>query len=397
MRSGCLSDKRDREAPMVLHLIASNFFGGPEKQILLHASRAHARSLRVGVGVFGGKGMNADLADRCAERGIPTFVLNTDRKIDLSSILMLRRIVQEQRVDIVCSHGFKADVYNVAVSKLIDLRTVGFVRGDTAENFKVALYTCIDRYAIKTFDKVIAVSDSQKTQALRYGVSPDRIEVVRNAIDIPDIQASAAREQGDVEAVADIVANDNYILAVGRLSPEKGHLVLVEAMPQVLRHCPDIKLLIVGDGQEAVPLSEKIRALSLDGQVVLAGFSKQPAYYIRRAAVLVNPSLSEGLPNVVLEARALRTPVVATDVGGVSEVMADGRGGLLVPPNDPEKMAHAIVRLLQNSAMRTGIAEEGYGEFQTRFDADAQTDALLAIYRTLRREPAEHASMGRCA
>lgn len=382
---------------MVLHLIASNFFGGPEKQILMHAARACARGIRLGVAVFEGPGMNTDLVEHCAAKQVPVYRIKADRKIDLASLRRLRKLVHDLQVDILCSHGFKADVYNWVVSKIRRHKTIAFVRGDTAENFKVAVYTKISRLAVRTFDQVIAVSDSQRAKAIRWGVDPDRIEVVRNAIDIEEMQSAAIKQPGDLKGIADIIGNGRYMVAVGRLSPEKGHRVLVEAMSQVVRQCPDVRLFIIGEGQEADVLLGQIRTLGLDGHVRLAGFSRQVASYIRHAAMLVNPSYSEGLPNVVLEARALNTPIVATKVGGVPEIIADGCGGWLVAPGDPEAMARAIIRLWEGGDLvRKRLVEEGYGEFRHRFDASLQTECLLGIYDALRGNLNRDVSVGRC-
>lgn len=373
---------------MVLHLIASSFFGGPEKQILMHATRACARGIRLGVAVFDGPGMSTELVERCAAKQVPVYRVKADKKIDLASLRSVGNLVRNLQVDMLCSHGFKADVYNWVVSKIRRQKTISFVRGDTAENFKVAVYTTISRLVVRTFDQVIAVSDSQKAKAIQYGVGLERIDVVRNAIDIGEIQSLAATQRGDLAGIADIVANERYIVAVGRLSPEKGHRVLVDAMPLVLKHCPDVRLVLIGEGQETDMLSEQIRARGLSDHVILAGFSRHAAFYICRAAMLVNPSFSEGLPNVVLEARALKTPIVATNVGGVSEIMADGCGGWLVPSGDPAAMAHAIRRIWEGGDLaRKGLAAEGYAEFERRFDASLQTDRLLGIYDGLRGNP----------
>lgn len=383
---------------MVVHLIASNFFGGPEKQILMHATRACARGAQVGVAVFEGPGMSTELAEQCVRRNVPAYCIQSGNKIDVPSLHQLKRLIEEQQVDIVCSHGFKADVYNWVVSQIRQYRTVSCVRGDTAENFKVAVYTRISRLAVRTFDRIIAVSDSQRTKAIGFGVKPDRIDVVRNAIDIEEVRAAATKEEGDLDGIADLVRTGRYMVAIGRLSPEKGHRVLVEAMPLVLEQCPDAKLVIIGEGQERESLATRIRTLGLERHVRLAGFTRHPAYYIRHASLLVNPSFSEGLPNVVLEARALETPIVATRVGGVLEIMADGCGGWLVPAGDPEAMAQAIIRLWDAGAqVRRRLVEEGYTEFQARFDAGFQTDCLLGFYDALRGSRRGDAPVGRCA
>ncbi len=373
---------------MVLHLIASSFFGGPEKQILTHLASAARSGLRVGACAFAGTGMSTELAERALSLGIPSFLIETDNKFDLRSLRRFRDIIRENGVRIVCSHGFKADFYTYLVSKLTPVAKIGFVRGDTSENLKVRFYTMIDKAVIRRYGRVVTLSEAQKRKLVGLGVPEGRISVIFNAIDIDAIRKAASREIGDLPGEKEFVGSRRFIVTVGRLSPEKGHAVLLEAMPDILAAQPDLRLVMVGDGQERSRLEAGIRRLGLRESVLMPGFSRTAAYYMKKAEIVVNPSFSEGMPNVVLEARALKVPVVATDVGGVSEIMPKGQGGVLVPPGDPRSLAAAVARLAGDGDLARRAVEDGYGEFCRRFSVECQTASLLELYRSLERRSA---------
>lgn len=369
---------------MVLHVIASNFFGGPEKQILTHLVMAKKREFPIGVCVFAGKGMNTELAESAASLGIPSYRIETDSKFDMRSLLQLRGILAENNVRLVCSHGFKADFYSFAVSKLRKIRRIAFVRGDTSENLKVRIYNLLDRSLLKGFDRIITLSHAQQMKLERLGIPPSSISVVQNAIDVEKIRNAAEAQTGDLGEFGGENRAGGYLVSVGRLSPEKGHAVLIDAMREVVAAHPEIRLLILGDGQERPDLEGRVRKLGLERYVLMPGFSRAVPYYLKRSRLLVNPSFSEGMPNAVLEARALCIPVVATDVGGVSEIVSkELGGGLLVPPGDAGALAGGINKMLDSPESEVDQAKERFEEFRVRFGTESQTRRLMEIYSSV--------------
>lgn len=368
----------------MLHFIASNFFGGPEKQILTHLLKAREQQFSIGVCVFAGKGMNTELADSASSQGVPSFRIETDSKFDVRSLLQFKRILAENDVRIVCSHGFKADFYSFAVSKLRVIRRIAFVRGDTSENFKVRMYNLLDRKLLKGFDHVVTLSHAQRKKLEGLGIPPSSVSVVPNAIDVEKIRNAADGQTGDLEDLGEEIRAGNYIVSVGRLSPEKGHAVLIDAMRVVVSEHPGIRLMILGEGQERSNLEARIRKFGLERHVLMPGFSRNIPYYMKHSRLLVNPSFSEGMPNAVLEARALGIPVVATDVGGVSEIVSkELGGGMLVPPGDAEKLAGGINEILRSPDFDSDKAKERFEEFRVRFDTESQTRRLMEIYSSI--------------
>jgi len=167
---------------------------------------------------------------------------------------------------------------------------------------------------------------------------------------------------------------------VARLEPEKGHRNLVAAMPAILRSAPDAWLAVVGEGSQADALRAQEATLDVASRVVFTGRRDDVVALTADLTIAVMPSLREAQGISILEAMALRRPVVATTVGGIPEVVTDGVDGLLVPPADPAALAKAVGRLIRDPELRARVGEAGYRTVADRFSIDAQVRRIEAVY-----------------
>jgi glycosyltransferase involved in cell wall biosynthesis len=183
-----------------------------------------------------------------------------------------------------------------------------------------------------------------------------------------------------------LTLDQQVILFVGSLSEHKGVAFLITALDQVVRAHPDAALVIAGSGPLETDLRRHTTEMRLDSRVRFAGrisYREIPAY-MAAADVLVHPSLDEGLPRVVLEAMAMKLPVVASRVGGIPEVVIDGRTGLLVPAGDPDSLAHALQRVLASMQLARGWGEEARASVEATYSFEAG----IALYADLLAEVA---------
>ncbi len=177
-----------------------------------------------------------------------------------------------------------------------------------------------------------------------------------------------------------------FLLCVGRLDPQKGHLVLFEAMREVVRRVPAARLVVAGAPQQAsVEYVAELRALATSPElreaILLIGERRDVPRLMAACDLFVLASLWEGLGLVFLEAMAAAKPVVATRVSAVPEVVLDGETGLLVPPGDPEALAGALIRLCEDAGLRRRLGLAGYRRVREHFSADRMVDETIAIYR----------------
>jgi len=371
--------------PVVCHLRPTNFLGGPEKQILEQCRALDPERWRAVIGTFREGRSRIDLIARAEEGGIPTFLIDTRTGFSPSAIGQLRRHLVRFGVDVLATHGYKADIVGYWATRGTSIPLLVCTRGFTGENLRVRAYEWVDKRFLHRADHVLAVSDGTRRVVEREGVPSRRISVVHNGVRVPGRPVPPA----ELRAELGLPEEARIVLSVGRLSREKGHRYLVEATPSVIAARPDVHVVLVGDGRERPALERRIQELNLVSRIHFAGFRTDPLQCIRAATLVANPSLTEGSPNIVLETLSLGKPIVATDVGGVSEILTHGVTGWLVPPSDPLALARGIEFILDHPALADTIGNQGLETVKREFSFETQTRRIMDVYdRVLGNAPA---------
>ncbi len=239
------------------------------------------------------------------------------------------------------------------------------------------------RLAARHAKRFICVSDDTAQHVLRHRVVPRRkIEVIHNGVDI-DLFASARSEREQVRLELGIPPESPVIGTVGRLSAIKRQDILIRAFAGVLQQIPDARLLLVGDGPEREHLLALSAALGLGERVHFAGYRADRQRCLAAIDLFSLSSDSEGTPLALLEAWAACLPVVVTAVGGLPELVENGKTGVLVPPSDPQSFTDAFTRLLRDAPLRTAMAEAGHATVCARFSLQAMADRYVQEYKLL--------------
>ncbi len=215
--------------------------------------------------------------------------------------------------------------------------------------------------------KLVVVSQVTRRQAEEEGVHSGRIVVIPNGISIPPVDP--ATRQAFKEYLP-IKPDDLAVLFAGRLFPEKGPDVLVQAIPLVIRKCPQALFIIAGSGPMLETLQAEVTQKGAGDSVRFLGFRDDVPLLMSVAGVFVLPSRSEGMPNALIEAMGMGAAVVAADVGGVREIVQNGSNGLLVPPEDPAALAEALVQVCTDPLLRSRLAKAGRECVATQFTLD---------------------------
>jgi succinoglycan biosynthesis protein ExoA len=366
----------------ILHLIASNFVGGPEKQILHHALDLQNSDFEVWVGSFRDRPEKAAILQQAEESGLRTYESLSSGRFDPRAVFELASFLKRQKIQLLCTHGFKANTVGALAKNVAGVPQIAFCRGWTAETPRVRAYEALERRFLALADRIICVSEAQAEYFSTKHLLQPRISVVHNAmLDSIDTGAEFDREAAKTEL--GFSPTTLLIGAVGRLSVEKGQRYLVEAAPGLVREFKDLKIVLLGEGRERASLESQIKQLSLENVVVLPGFHTNVARWMQAFDVLANCSLTEGIPNAILEALAVGTPVVATAVGGVPELIKDRETGLLVAPGSSEALAHGLAKVLRDSSLASKLGQAGRDWVRTRFSASVQRESLLEAYRQI--------------
>jgi glycosyltransferase involved in cell wall biosynthesis len=236
---------------------------------------------------------------------------------------------------------------------------------------------------LRMFDKIIAVSHDVRAELLEQGIPPDKVVVIPNSVDVGHFSPGES-SRGEIDSGLES-AQRPVILFVGRLVYEKGLDVLLKAFRLLSEGCGEmpLQLHLVGDGPLRSELQHMADGLGIADDVCFAGNKDNVRDYMRRAQVFVLPSRSEGMPLALLEAAACGLPLIATPVSGSVEVIEDGVNGLLVPPEDPPRLAQALLKVLQDRALARRMGLLARQTVVDRYSLDVIADRHLALYLDL--------------
>jgi glycosyltransferase involved in cell wall biosynthesis len=292
-----------------------------------------------------------------------------------------RRFLRVTACDVLLCHGYKAHMLGRLAARRVGIPAVAVSRGWTGESRKVKLYEWLDRRHLRFMDHVVCVSDGQAEKVRKWcRVPASRTTVIRNSA---RLAAFETRDPTERDRLRGFFASDSrvsqIVLAAGRLSPEKGFGVLIEAATAICREHRAAGVVLFGEGALRGELERGVADAGLAGRFVMPGFRTDLDSLIGAADVVVLPSFTEGLPNIALEASAAGVPVVATAVGGTPEAVADGESGFLVPPGQPGALAAKVGELLRDSGLRARMGTASREFMRTRFTFDAQAAAYLQL------------------
>jgi len=306
--------------------------------------------------------------------GIPVEPVRMRGTTDLGAVLRLRRLIRERGVSLVHTHSsVDSWLAGVAAKSLgrpvVRTRHVSIpIRRRRALVYRLA-------------DRIITSGESVRSIVIAAGIAPERVVTISAGVDADrfhsGVSGKAVRGELGLGAapVVGLVAN---------VRGSKGHNVFLEAARTVLASAPGARFLIVGDGVGFDEVSQRVRDMGLDASVRLTGFRRDIPQIMAALDVLVLPSVrSEAIPQVIPQALAVGTPVVASTVGGSPELIRDGENGRLVPPGDARALAEAILALLREPERARAMARAGQAMVRARYTIDATMARTTAVYREL--------------
>jgi glycosyltransferase involved in cell wall biosynthesis len=360
----------------ILHTESSLGWGGQEHRVLAEARIMRDRGHRLLVACD----PRSDLYYRTSQAGLPVFSLKFGGKANFSAWLDLRRLLQEERVDLLNTHssldswvGFLAWL---ALGKKIKLVRTRHLSTRVTPNWPTRrLYQA--PAAIITTGQGISELLHQ-----RLGVPRERLHTIPTGVDLANF-APRPPDPG-LSARLHLPAGDFVIGTISVLRSWKGHLYLLEAFKQLREAGLNAVLLIVGDGPYRPVIQEKIIELGLGEQIRLVGHQDAvPGWLALMDAFVLASYANEGVPQALLQALAMGKPTVATRVGGIPEVIIPEESGLLVPPKDSRALAQAMTRLVQDQSLRDTLSRRGPQLVSARYSLEQMADAVEALYATI--------------
>jgi glycosyltransferase involved in cell wall biosynthesis len=354
--------------------------GGPDKTILLGTAKTDTRRFDVTVCYI------RDLRDsvfqmheRARDLGTTYTEVIERHSFDPGILPQLTRLIRERSIDIVHAHDYKTDFIAWLLARRTSIVPMATVHGWIRNSWREQVYYAVDTRLLKRFPAVVAVSGPIRDTLLAHGAAPERVHRIPNGID----QNVFRRVRGRREAIRHLLginAGEFVLGAIGRLEAEKRFDLLLAV---AARLPTETRVLIVGEGSCRAALEAQAQALGIAERVTMTGLRADVLDLLHAIDVFVQTSDTEGVPNAVLEAMATEVPVVATDVGGTSEVLTDDVHGLLVPRGDVLALTAAVERTrsdLVATSRRTRAARE---RVERELSFDARMARVEGIYLSL--------------
>jgi len=322
------------------------------------------------------------LAEVLQEQGIKTLSLNVKEKFDVRGLFRLLRLLREEKTDILHTHLFHANLLGRIAGRMAGVPVI-ISHQHGVERSRSKVRSLLDRLTSRYADVVISTCEVVKqTLIKRDKIPPDKIRTIYKGVEITnaEVKSSSARRNLGITSDVPVVG------IVANLRSMKGHDTFLKAARMILNDVENARFLIVGGG----PLEGKLKALAfklgVSPQTIFTGFRDDVPSLLATMDVFVLPSLWEGVPIAILEAMAMAKPVVATEVGGIPEIVVNGETGILVPPQNPKLLAEAIIALLQNRERAEAMGRAGRERVERCFTVERMVQQTEALYEELIKE-----------
>lgn len=377
--STSLSDSTPKQTPpKTLIVDLSTQYGGSTSRVLSMLTRFPQGQVLLA-------SLDKSAITREAQKlGLPVHIVG-HRKTDPRIIMRLVDLIRTHHIQVLDSQNIQSKFYASIASTgtrtaLVSTINSWYANEHGGKSIKGWLYTLLELLTNWNLSLYITVSQKDRQALLRSGIDSENIELIYNAF-----------EAKDMPAVSDTWLHEKLGLptdrmlctAVGRLVAIKGYDVFVEAARRACETVPVLTCVIIGEGEEHERLKSQIEAAGLQDRVILAGYfdRDQVACALKSSSLFVMPSHYEGTPIALLEAAALECPIVASDTGGIPELVTNEEHALLVPPGDSSALAKAIIRLCQDRQLAKDLAKNAQHRAKTEFNFETQVSTTLHAYQ----------------
>lgn len=269
----------------------------------------------------------------------------------LRMVLKLRKILRKRKNSVCCTIGYKCNILTLVGTMGMRIPLIAYLHGWPNVTKRLAFYHWLDRLAVHFFSGIITVSKQQLSLLRKDWLGRSRVECIPNGVNCAELE-----EASSAEIPASLTLRKPFMIFVGRLEREKGLHYLIDA----IKDSSGVPTLyVVGDGSERPELEKRVQNLMLEDKVLFIGQFKNVYRLMKEASFLILPSTSEAFPLVLLEAMGIGTPVIATRVGGVLELVTHMKNGLLVRPGDIQGLKEAMELLASSGDLRRTLAVNG--------------------------------------
>lgn len=328
-----------------------------------------------------------NMASIMQQEGFKVTVLNRKPGFDYGLTKRLHKLFQEEKVSIVHAHQYAPFFYSAASRGIFaNHPSILFTEhGRAFPDMRRPKRCLANRFLLRRQDRVVAVGEQVKRALIDFeGIPEKRIDVIYNGVQMERYSTPITPEQRSaVRKSLDTNPNDPVVIQVARLHPLKDHITAIQTFAKTVSKLPNSKFWIVGEGDEREKITQEIQKLKLTDNVRLLGNREDVEVLIHAADAFLLTSISEGIPLTVIEAMFASTPCVCTNVGGLPEIIENGRNGLLAPARSSEALSDQLTEVLANPNRAKSLGQAAKLDAQLRFSDQAMHKAYREVYHQM--------------
>lgn len=321
------------------------------------------------------------MVDAIQQLGIPVYVIPTEKPFNLTVWQKIKQLLIKERIDVIHVHGTRAYTNVLWAAKATHVPIIYTVHGwsfhDDLPKLTKKLRVATEKWLVNQADTIISVSPSDQATGKQYFGRLDST-VINNGVDLERFnEANAFKNIRSEYGISNDVILLGFIL---RITKQKDPICMIEAFNRVLQEEPNVRLLMVGEGDLKEAAVRKVKELQIESYVYFDNFRQDVPDLLHAIDIYCLPSLWEGLPIGLLEAMAMGKAVVATQVNGTKEVIEHGENGILINPEDPEALAKAITMLIKNTELRNQLKQQAKYTVAQKYSVATMTRETERVY-----------------
>ncbi|MES9991082.1 MAG: glycosyltransferase [Candidatus Thiodiazotropha sp.] len=379
----------------ILHLIDSGGIYGAEKMLISLTEEQKLAGHHPLIGSIREPGSSSKPLELEAQKeGIDVITFDMKKGFNLVAAFKIVQYAKNNNVDILHSHGYKTNILIGLLPSLFrKIPMLSTLHGwtNTGGFTKIRLYDELDAFALRFVDKVILVNRTMLVKKQIKRIPAKKIAVINNGVTINTSKLSTIphdqlidicfSDQVVKNKLKSSIKHSRIIASIGRLSHEKGFLTLIEALRILHKeHNHKFTLLIVGEGEDRKTLEKEAARHGLSEYLILTGYIDDAFRILPLVDYYVISSITEGLPITLLEAMSLEVPIIATEVGGIPDVLENGKDSLLIKPNDANAIADSILKLIENPNLAKDITERSKAKVVNEYSSKAMANNYMNVY-----------------
>jgi glycosyltransferase involved in cell wall biosynthesis len=322
---------------------------------------------------------DTSIVNRFQETGSSSCKIKLNGRFDPRAVGRLTRLIKRQEIQIIHTHGYKSDLLGLAAARIAGIKTLSTPHGfENVRDFKLQAFTWLGCKALRFFDVVAPLSEELENDMRSIGVPSSRIRMIRNGVDLDSIDAEVGNELHRAKN-----CSEKIIGYVGQVAHRKNLGDLLAAFDLLFREHGNTRLIIVGDGPMRQELQARAGELSSGKNIQFLGYRTDRLKIMQGFDLFCMTSSLEGIPRCIMEAMALRIPVVAYSIPGVDKLIVPGMTGLMAPFGDVYELKHCMEKVLFGPDLAGRLAQNGRRNVEQNHAAKRMAAEYMELYEEL--------------